>query len=292
MDDAVLPAAFRWSPRWPVCDGLSLAAPIVQAPLGDYDGARLAGAVSRAGGLGCVSLRGRDAAQSARLLRRVRARTTRPVLCAFTAQWEPESVLDACLDAGARFFQVFWWNGPRLAPRVRRAGGTVFWQVATPEQAREAAEGGADVLVVQGNEAGGQVRGPLRLADVIAQVKATTDLPFVVGGGLADRGDVARVLALGARAAMLGTRFVASRESRAPAAYKARLVRAQPSDLFLDTRLDQGEWPCAPCRRIRAARNENGPAFYAGLGVGKIGAVLPAARIVRALTPHCGGPAA
>ncbi len=284
-DDAVLPAAFRWS-RWPICDGLSLAAPVVQAPLGEYDGARLAAAVSRAGGLGCVSLRRRhDAAGASRLLRRVRARTPRPVLCAFTAPYEPESVLDACLDADAGLFQVFWWNGPRLTPRVKRAGGTIFWQVGTPEQAREAAETGADVLVVQGNEAGGQVRGPFRLADLIIRVREATNLPIVAGGGLADQDDVARVLALGARAAVLGTRFVACRESRAPAAYKARLVRAEASDLFLDTRLDQGDWPCVPSRRVRTAGDENGPAFYAGLGVGKIGSVPPAARIVRALTP-------
>lgn len=279
--------------RWPLCDGggtgandVTLAAPVVQAPLGRYDGPRLAAEVSRAGGLGCLSLFERDAPSVRRLLGRVRARTRRPVLCALTGQWEPDEVLDACVTSGAHLFQVFWWNGPRLARRVRAAGGTIFWQVATPEQARDAEDAGAHVLVVQGNEAGGQVRGPHATVELVQQVLAETTLPVVAGGGLADRADVLGVLALGARAALLGTRFVASHESLAPAAYKARLVRARPADLFLDTRLDVGEWPCAPCRRIQTLREPaDGPAFYAGLGVGKIRRILPAAQIVRALAP-------
>jgi len=271
--------------RWPLCEGVTLAAPIVQAPLGTADGPRLAAAVSRAGGLGCVSLWGNGPATAARALRHVRARTPRPVLCALTGPWEPEAVLDACFANDARLFQVFWWNGPRLAPRVHRLGGTVFWQVGTPEQAHDAAACGADVLIVQGNEAGGQVRSPYALADLIPQVAAVTDLPLIAGGGLTVRADVQRVLDLGARAALLGTRFVASRESRAAPAHKARLVRAQARDLLLDTRLID-EWPCAPHRCVRAAGDELGSAFYAGLGVGNIRRILPAARIVRSLAPR------
>jgi nitronate monooxygenase len=203
-----------------------------------------------------------------------------------TTAFEPETVLEACFAHGVRLFYVFWWNGPRLAPRIRRLGGRVFWQVGTPDEACEAADAGADVLVAQGREAGGQVRGPIRLAELLPEVqRAAAHLPVVATGGLADRADVARVLASGACAAMLGTRFVATRESRAAPTYKARLVRARVRDLYLDARPDVGEWPCAPCRRVRSAFGDNGPAWYAGLGVERIWSIPPAAHLVRTLDP-------
>jgi NAD(P)H-dependent flavin oxidoreductase YrpB (nitropropane dioxygenase family) len=268
----------------PLCEGVTLRFPIVQAPLGACDGPRLAAAVSRAGGMGCLSVHNLFPDAARRRIAYVRRRTSRPFLLALTAQWEPESVLDACVAAGVRCFQVFWWNGPRLAPRVRAAGGQVFWQVGTPEEAADAVAIGAHVLVAQGTEAGGQVRGPVPLADLIPAL-LPLGLPVVAGGGLAARADVARALAWGARAAMLGTRFIASEESAAPPAYKRRILRARPDDLILDTRL-AGSWPCAPRRRIGAAPRgeaDDETCWYAGLGVGRIRSLLPAARIVRAL---------
>ena len=273
--------------EWPVCPGLTLAVPVVQAPLGAADGPRLAAEVSRAGGLGCLSLFEHAPASVARLLTRIRYRTRRPFLVALTAQWEPDAVLDACVAGGARHFQVFWWNGPRLARRIHEAEATVFWQVGTREQALDAARMGADVLVAQGTEAGGQVRGGVLLDDLIPEVREATGLPVVAGGGLATRADVAQVIALGAQAAMLGTRFVASEESRAQPAYKARLLRASTEHLYLDTRVI-GSWPCAPHRRIRTSQGDEGPEFYAGLGVGSIRTILPAGRIVRSLDPGQG----
>jgi NAD(P)H-dependent flavin oxidoreductase YrpB (nitropropane dioxygenase family) len=84
---------------------------------------------------------------------------------------------------------------------------------------------------------------------------------------------------------MLGTRFVATRESRAAPTYKARLVRARVRDLYLDARPDVGEWPCAPGRRVRSAFGDNGPAWYAGLGVERIWSIPPTAHLVRTLDP-------
>src|SRR5215218_6455550 len=105
--------------HWTICPDVALSVPVVQAPLGRYDGPRLAAEVSRAGGLGCLSLFDQTPDAARRLLRRISARTPRPVLVALTREWEPETVLDACVASGVRLFFVFWWNGPRLAGRIR-----------------------------------------------------------------------------------------------------------------------------------------------------------------------------
>jgi NAD(P)H-dependent flavin oxidoreductase YrpB (nitropropane dioxygenase family) len=272
-----------------LCEGLTLRAPLVQACLGPCDSPRLAAEVSRAGGLGCVSVHAPEIGLLRRRLEKIRRHTKRPVLAAFTAPYEPEAVLETAFAGGIRHFQVFWWNGPRLAPRIRALGGTVFWQVGTAEQVREALDAGAKVLVAQGTEAGGQVRTPLPLQEVVALVReaAGPEACIVAGGGLATRDDVARILDQGANAALLGTRFLLSEESHCPLTYKTRLARATERDLVLDVRVI-GDWPCAPRRRLMNAFGEDVPCLYAGRGIGRISSVLPAAEIVRALTPRPG----
>lgn len=260
--------------------------PVVQAVLGGCDGPRLAAAVSRAGGLGTLTVHNPDAAALRRQLRQIRAVTPRPVLLAFTAQWERDAVLDTAVAQGARLFQVFWWNGPRLAPRILRAVGTVFWQVGTPAEARDAVETGASVLVAQGTGAGGQVRSPRPVLELVRELRAEfgAAIPIIAGGGLADANDARAVLEAGANAALFGTRFLLSEESDAAPRDKARLLKADPSDLRLDTRLT-GDWPCCPRRRLYTPSDEDRPSLFAGMGIGRMRSVMPAAQIVRALTP-------
>ena len=135
------------------------------------------------------------------------------------------------------------------APRIQARGGTVFWQVGTAEQVREALDAGARALVAQGTEAGGQVRSPLPLQEVVSLVReaAGPEACIIAGGGLGNREDVAQVLEWGANAALMGTRFLVSDESLCPLRSKIRLARATERDLALDVRVI-GDWPCAPRR--------------------------------------------
>ena len=272
--------------HWPLDDSLTLRVPVVQAPLGTCDGPRLAGAVSRAGGLGCLTVHATPTRVLKARLARIRQITHRPVLLAFTAQWERDEVLETCLDAGFRHFQVFWWNGPRQTHRIHAAGGTVLWQVGTTAQAYEAAEAGADILVAQGTDAGGQVRSPHSLYELLREIQAQMErkLPIVAGGGLADARDVRNVLAAGASAALLGTRFLVSEEARSHSRCKMRLAQAHTEDLILDPRM-VGDWPCAPRRLLPTTRGEDTPALFAGRGLSRINQVLSAAEIVRRLKP-------
>ena len=222
-----------------------------------------------------------------RQLRRIRAITPRPVLLAFTAPWERDAVLETALTAGFHAVQVFWWNGPRLAPRIRRGGGTVFWHVGTVAEARDAMAQGAAVLIAQGTEAGGQVRSPRPVRELVRELRAAfgATVPIIAGGGFADRRDTRAVLDAGATAALFGTRFVLCAESNTAPRDKVRLLRARATDLCLDTRM-VGEWPCAPRRRLRLYGDaDDRPALYAGLGVGRMRSLPDAASLVRRLSP-------
>ena len=283
----IAPVPIARSP-YHLSEGLVLRSPVVQATLGPCDSPRLAAAVSQAGGLGCLSVPSSTAPSFLRHhLRRIRQWTRRPVLLAFTSEFESGSLLDTALEMGFRHFYVFWWNGPRLTRRIHEAGGTVVWQVGDFGQGSDALQAGADVLAAQGTHAGGQVRGPHSLQELVTSLLTlrTAPLPIIAGGGLADRRDVEEVLSWGASAALLGTRFLLSEESRATQSDKNRLTRAGNENLWLDTRII-GNWPCAPRRRLSNGRDADKPALYAGCGLGKIKCVLPAAQIVRDLTPH------
>jgi nitronate monooxygenase len=112
--------------------------------------------------------------------------------------------------------------------------------VATVEDAQTVAAAGVDIIVAQGAEAGGhrstwRKRASASEAAVgtmalVPQVVDAVRQPVIAAGGIADGRGVVAALALGASGVMLGTRFVACRESMAPAMYKEALLRSSGSD--------------------------------------------------------------
>ncbi len=81
-------------------------------------------------------------------------------------------------------------------------------------------------------------------------------VPVLAAGGLATGHDIAQVLQMGAAGAILGTRFVATKESRAHEDYKQRLVQAKSDDTALTVCFDGG-WPQAMHRVLRNTTLEN-----------------------------------
>ena len=83
-------------------------------------------------------------------------------------------------------------------------------------------------MIAQGVEAGGHVRGTTPLLDLIERVRAAVKIPVLAAGGIVDRKVCAQALDAGAVAAVLGTRFLLSEESRAHPDYKLRCLRGRP----------------------------------------------------------------
>ena len=127
---------------------------------------------------------------------------------------------------------TFGCPAPGVVAGLRAAGIAVVVTVTSPAEATMAASAGADALCVQGPEAGahrGTFDNELRVDDLgllplLRRVQAATGLPLIAAGGLADGRDVAAVLVAGARAAQLGTAFLACPESGASPLHKAALT--------------------------------------------------------------------
>lgn len=120
--------------------------------------------------------------------------------------------------------------------------------VGSAEEAERAVEGGVDVIVAQGLDAGGHVWGSVgTLALVPAVVDAVSPTPVIAAGGIGEGRGVAAVLALGAQAAWMGTRFVVAEESRSHSEYQDRIVAARETDAVWSTGVfDEG----SPMRRF------------------------------------------
>jgi nitronate monooxygenase len=124
--------------------------------------------------------------------------------------------------------------------------------VGSAEEAAGAVDAGCEYVVVQGIEAGGHVRGTRPLDDVLADTLVRVDVPVVATGGIGTRDRVAALLAAGASAFRVGTRFVAAEESDAYPEYIARLIAATAPDTVI-TEAFGANWPNAPHRVLRAA---------------------------------------
>ena len=120
---------------------------------------------------------------------------------------------------------LFYGFNQKVVSALKAAGKLVLFQVGTLEEARRVTSAGGDGVIVQGMEAGGHIRGNERLADLLPKVREALPNHLVVGaGGVHDRASARTCRLLGADAVCSGTRFLASPESSAHAAYKQRLV--------------------------------------------------------------------
>ena len=237
--------------RTPLCEKLGIDLPVIQAPIGRAAGPGLAAAVAAAGGLGTLTLTGWGAEGARRRIHEVRARTDRPFACNLLLHYDFEDELDAALAERVAVVSLFWGDPAPLVPRIHDAGALLMMTVGSVTEAVQAAEAGADVIVAQGFDAGGHVRGTTgTLALVPAVVDAVAPVPVAAAGGIADGRGLAAVLALGAQAAFIGTLFVSATEAEAHPVYRAQLLAAEGEDTVYSTLFDGG-WPDAPGRVLR-----------------------------------------
>jgi len=231
----------------PVCELLGIERPIVQAPMAAIP--RLAAAVSDAGALGMVTLTWSEDAGA--VVRETAALTTRPFGGNLVLTEDHHRRLDQALEAGLRIVSFMWGDPGGYIEPVHDAGGIVMVTVGSAEEARRAVASGVDVIVAQGWEAGGHVWSTVATLPLVpAVVDAVTPVPVIAAGGIGDARGVAAVLALGAQAAWLGTRFLMAEEMPIHEDYRQRLLAAAETDAQLYANLYEVGWPDSPHRAL------------------------------------------
>jgi len=235
-----------------LCTRLGIELPIIQAPMGGAAGPALAAAVSNAGGLGMLPLWRADIEALRRQIRETRAQTQRPFGINLNLDFPQEERLAACLEERVPVISFFWRDPSALVQRAKAAGAIVLHTVGSAADAKRAVDCGVDIIVAQGWEAGGHVRGTVATMPLIpAVVDAVAPVPVVAAGGIADGRGLAAVLALGAAGVWIGTRFLASHEAIIHPHYRDRLLQADENDTVYTENLFDIRWPNAPHRTLR-----------------------------------------
>ena len=157
---------------------------------------------------------------------------------------QTEAVLASDVDAVATAVGL-----PRdVIAAVAARGKTSFALIGSVRHVAPALDAGVDVLVAQGNDAGGHT-GPVGTFSLVPQVvQAAGRVPVLAAGGIGCGAQVAAALTMGAQGAWLGTAWLATREYHTPPVLLAKVLAARSEDTVM-TRAHSGK----PCRVLKSA---------------------------------------
>lgn len=116
-------------------------------------------------------------------------------------------------------------------------GGIAFHDIASPRHAEKALAAGADGLIAVCGGAGGHT-GTINPFALVSEIRAMTDAPVIVAGGINHGRSILGAQAIGGDLAYVGTHFIAATESRANDDYREMLIQCSSKDVVLSAALD------------------------------------------------------
>ncbi len=242
-----LPAPGAEGPRidTPLTRHAGIEVPLICGAMYPCSNPELVAAVSDAGGIGIVQpisltyVHGHRYREGLRLIRRLTARPVgmNALIEKSSRKYHERMVewVEVALEEGVRFFVTSLGNPRWVADRVHAAGGVVYHDVTERKWALKGRDGGADGLIAVNRRAGGHAGS--RSAEALLEEIGDLGLPVVCAGGIGTPEEFAAALRLGYAGAQLGTRFIATPECRASAAYKQAILQAGEDDIVLSERL-------------------------------------------------------
>jgi enoyl-[acyl-carrier protein] reductase II len=209
--------------------------PIIQGGMVWVSGGKLAGAVSKAGGLGLVGAGSMKPDLLSEHIKKAQAITSAalgvnvPLLYKYS-----EDQIKTALDLGIKIFFTSAGSPMKYTSYLKDQGCTVVHVTSTPELALKCEAAGVDAIVAEGFEAGGHNgRDEITTMTLIPQVVDAVSIPVIAAGGIGDGRAIAAAMALGASGVQLGSRFAATQESSAHDNFKQAIVNATSGSTML-----------------------------------------------------------
>jgi nitronate monooxygenase len=119
---------------------------------------------------------------------------------------------------------------PQLVGAIHSYGGLVFHDVIKKRHAEKAAEAGVDGLILVCAGAGGHA-GTLNPMPFVAEIKKFFHKTILLSGCISNGQDIASALQMGADVAYMGTRFINTKESKAPEDYRKMIIESDANDI-------------------------------------------------------------
>ncbi|MBL1422400.1 MAG: nitronate monooxygenase [Alphaproteobacteria bacterium] len=282
-----------------------ITSPIFQAGMAGLARPELAASVSQAGGLGHLGGLRVPPEELYNWIADTKKMTSKPFGVNLVPQCgDPEAFeasFQVVLETQPAILSLFYGDFMDIIPRARNAGIITMVQVGSVAEASQAISYGANIIIAQGIEAGGHIRGSMTILTLLPSiVDIAGNTPVIAAGAIHDQRTVRAVRCLGAQGVWCGTAFLASKQSYAHDGYKQRLIAASGSDTKLSFGSSFGWEDGTPHRAIFNNSNSsvsmaggvkrNDPSekldelhLYAGQGVGAIQSIEDAKSIVERL---------
>lgn len=297
---------------------LGISHPVMSAPMTMHCGGKLAAAVSQAGGLGSfggINPEGPD--WVLQQIRHIRSQTDQPFGVGFITQMIADlpDNFQAVLDERVPVIAFSFVDPKPWLAQAKDSSALVMCQVQSLQGAEEAVSAGADVLVAQGNEAGGHIGGMNSLPLLVHLLNRYPQLPVLASGGISDGRGLAAVLAAGAEGAWVGTAFLTTPEVvEVPDTFNEQILLSDGQDTAFTQLYDQlgdAPWPQGIGGRVYCNRfvrewdgreediiknrdelvadvaqawerqDPEGASVYMGQSAGGVNSIRPAARVLQ-----------
>ena len=263
---------------------LGIRYPVIGAPMFLVSTPKLMAEIGNAGGIGCMpSLNLRTGEEFREALRETKRLTDAPFGVNFPilGNWRLEEDLQTCIEEGVRLI-VTSLGDPTEVIRTAHANDIfVYCDVINMKHAKKVEAAGCDAIIAVGAGAGGHA-GAITQYVLVPWLVDAVKVPVIASGAIADGRGLAASLALGAQAAYVGTRFIATPESPADERYKQMIVEASPEDIVYTNKISGHN-----ANFLKASVEESGgkggawkDVWSAGHTVGLIHDIKPAGQIV------------
>jgi len=224
--------------RWlenSVCEILGIEHPIIQGGMVYNSGAKLAAAVSAAGGLGLIGSGSMRPELLRDQIRKAHSLTDKPIGINLPLIFkQAKENMDVALEEGVRIFFTSAGSPKRAMGPLKEAGCKVVHVVANPVLAVKCQDAGCDAVVCEGFEAGGHNgREEITTMVLVPECVAAVDIPVIAAGGIATGAQILAAEALGAAAVQIGSRFAVTVESSGHNNFKQAVAEAGPADTHL-----------------------------------------------------------
>jgi len=266
--------------------------PVFQAAMAGLSGPELVAEVSNAGGLGHLGALRVPPKTLRQWIDQTRQLTDKPFGVNLVPQYGGPEVFEAALsvvlETKPKVLSLFYGDFKNTIPRARDAGIVTMVQVGSVKEAQIAVKDGADMLIAQGIEAGGHIRGRIGLMALLpAVVDIAKGRPVIAAGAINEKRAVHAARALGADGVWCGTAFLACAETNIHEVYRRRLIEANADSPKFMTGYSYGWKYGTPhrvipgpggwnllrfvgggARRAETPKRSEGLSLYAGQGVG------------------------
>lgn len=210
-----------------VTELLGIKYPVFQGGMAWISDASLAGAVSKAGGLGIISCGVLTVDTVREQVRKIKEMTDQPFgLNVMLTSRYTDDLMQMILEEEVPVITTGAGNPGKYIPTLKEHGVKVIPVAGSVPIAQRVARAGADAVIAEGMESGGHIGEATTMA-LVPQVIDAIDIPVIAAGGIADGRGMAAAFMLGAQGVQLGTRFLSAHECTVSPEYKEAILKAK-----------------------------------------------------------------